>query len=155
MNKSYYNLYNNFIELSRNKVLYSHFKQQDVFSDRLIFFLIHFAFFLKIYKNQENTKKLQEIYDFFFRQLELNIREVGYGDQSINKKMKDYINLFHNIISEIHFWNDLTKLEKQNKFSSFVQNSSKIDHIIDYFEEFNEKLSKKNLISFLNSVSNK
>jgi len=69
--------------------------------------------------------------------------------------MKDYINLFHNIISEIHFWNDLTKLEKQNKFSSFVQNSSKIDHIIDYFEEFNEKLSKKNLISFLNSVSNK
>ena len=155
MNKSYYNLYNNFIELSRNKILYSHFKQQDVFSDRLIFFLIHFAFFLKTYKNDENTKILQEIYDFFFRQLELNIREVGYGDQSINKKMKDYINLFHNIISEIHFWNDLNKLEKQNKFSSFIQNSSKIDHIIDYFEEFNENLSKKNLISFLNSVSNK
>ena len=155
MNKSYYNLYNNFIELSRNKVLYSHFKQQDVFSDRLIFFLIHFAFFLKTYKNEENTKILQEIYDFFFRQLELNIREVGYGDQSINKKMKDYINLFHNIISEIHFWNDLNKLEKQNKFSSFIQNSSKIDHIIDYFEDFNENLLKKNLISFLNSVSNK
>ena len=155
MSKRYYDLYNNFIELSRNKVLYSHFKQQDVFSDRLIFFLIHFAFFLKTYKNDENTKILQEIYDFFFRQLELNIREVGYGDQSINKKMKDYINIFHNIISEIHFWDDLKKLEKQNKFSLFIQNSSKIDHIIDYFEDFNENLSKKNLISFLNSVSNK
>ena len=155
MSKRYYDLYNNFIELSRNKVLYSHFKQQDVFSDRLIFFLIHFAFFLKTYKNEENTKILQEIYDFFFRQLELNIREVGYGDQSINKKMKDYINIFHNIISEIHFWDDLKKLEKQNKFSLFIQNSSKIDHIIDYFEDFNENLSKKNLISFLNSVSNK
>ena len=61
MNKNYYNLYNNFIELSRNKVLYSHFKQQDTFSDRLIFFLIHFAFFLKTFKNEENTKILQEI----------------------------------------------------------------------------------------------
>ena len=36
--------------------------------------------------------------------LELSIREIGYGDQSINKKMKDYINLFHSMVSEIHFW---------------------------------------------------
>ena len=121
----------------------------------LFFFSFISPFFLKAYKNEENTKILQEIYVFFFCLLELNICEVGYGDQSINKKMKDYINLFHNIISEIHFWDDLNKLEKQNKFSSFIQNSSKIDHIIDYFEEFNENLSKKNLISFLNSVSNK
>ena len=154
MNKNYYNLYNNFIELSRNKVLYSHFKQQDTFSDRLIFFLIHFAFFLKTFKNEENTKILQEIYDFFFRQLELNIREIGYGDQSINKKMKDYINLFHSIVSEIHFWRNLTKLEKQNKFLSFIKNSDKIEHIVDYFEDFDENLSKKNLISYLKSVSN-
>ena len=155
MNTNYLNLYNNLIKLTTNKNLYKGFKRQDEFSDRLVFFLIHFAFFLKTFKNKNNSKLLQEIYDFNFRQLELSIREIGYGDQSINKKMKDYINLFHNIISEIHFWNDLNKLEKQNKFSSFIQNSSKIDHIIDYFEEFNENLSKKNLISFLNSVSNK
>ena len=36
---------------------------------------------------------LQDIYDFIFRQIELSIREIGYGDQSINKKMKDYLNL--------------------------------------------------------------
>ena len=71
--------------------------KQDTFSDRLILFLLHFAFFLKVYKNDENKKILQEIYDFNFRQLELSIREIGYGDQSINKKMKDYINLFHSI----------------------------------------------------------
>ena len=58
-----------------------------------IFFLLHFAFFLKEFKKTENEKKLQEIYDFTFRQVELSIREIGYGDQSINKKMKDYINL--------------------------------------------------------------
>ena len=62
-------------------------------------------------------KILQEIYDFNFRQLELSIREIGYGDQSINKKMKDYINFFHSIISEIHFWDELDKNEKKKKFS--------------------------------------
>ena len=59
--------------------------------------------FLKNYKNKENKDILQKIYDFNFRQLELSIREIGYGDQSINKKMKVYLNLFHAIVSEIHF----------------------------------------------------
>ena len=36
---------------------------------------------------------MQEIYDYIFRQVELSIREIGYGDQSINKKMKDYLKL--------------------------------------------------------------
>ena len=31
-------------------------------------------------------KFLQEISDFNFRQLELSLREIGYSDQSINKK---------------------------------------------------------------------
>ena len=154
MNNKYHYLYNNLIKLSRNKTLYKSFVKQDTFSDRLIFFLIHFAFFVKNYKNKENTKILQDIYDFIFRQLELSIREIGYGDQSINKKMKDYINLFHSIISEIHFWKDMDKEEKKNKFKLFLENDVEIDHLIDYFDDFEVKLSKKNLISYLNSVCN-
>ena len=150
----YYNLYNNLIKLSRNKTLYKSFVNQDTFSDRLIFFLIHFAFFIKNYKNEKNTKILQDIYDFIFRQLELSIREIGYGDQSINKKMKDYINLFHSIISEIHFWNDIDKEEKKHKLRLFLENNMDIDYLVDYFDDFEVKLSKKNLISYLNSVSN-
>ena len=143
MNNKYHYLYNNLIKLSRNKTLYKSFVKQDTFSDRLIFFLIHFAFFVKNYKNEENTKILQDIYDYIFRQLELSIREIGYGDQSINKKMKDYINLFHSIISEIHFWNDIDKEEKKNKFRLFLENNMEIDHLIDYFDDFEVKLSKK------------
>ena len=106
--------------MTTNKNLYKHFDKQDTFSYRLIFFLIHFAFFLKTYKNEKNSKLLQEIYDFNFRQLELSLREIGYGDQSINKKMKDYINLFHSIISEIHFWESYDKNEKIKKISLFL-----------------------------------
>ena len=154
MSNKYLNIYNNFIKLTTNKNLYKGFQKQDTFSDRLIIFLIHFAFFLKEYKNQENSKLLQEIYDFNFRQLELSIREIGYGDQSINKKMKDYINLFHSMVSEIHFWQDLTRSEKTEKISNFLSDFKKIDELLDYFEEFNEDLSKKTLNSYLKSVSN-
>ena len=117
-------------------------------------FLLHFAFFLKNFKNEENKIVLQEIYDFNFRQLELSIREIGYGDQSINKKMKDYINLFHSMVSEIHFWNDLSKVQKNEKFSIFLHDFNKIEDLVDYFELFNDNLSKKTLNSYLKSVSN-
>ena len=110
MDEKYLNIYNNLINYTRNKDLYKSLKSEDNFSDRLTLFLLHFAFFLKIYKNEENKIILQEIYDFNFRQLELSIREIGYGDQSINKKMKDYINLFHAMVSEIHFWEDLNRI---------------------------------------------
>ena len=154
MNTKYINIYNNLIQLTTNKNLYKGFIKQDTFSDRLIFFLLHFAFFLKVYKNDKNTKILQEIYDFNFKQLELSIREIGYGDQSINKKMKDYINLFHSMVSEIHFWDNLSRNEKINKISIFLSDFENISHLLDYFEEFNENLSKKTLNSYLKSVSN-
>ena len=106
------------------------------------------------FKNAKNKVILQEIYDFNFRQLELSIREIGYGDQSINKKMKDYVNLFHSMISEIHFWNSLSRSEKKEKFSIFLSDFRQIDHLLDYFEIFNKDLSKKTLNSYLKSVSN-
>ncbi len=140
--------------MTTNKNLYINMTKQDTFSDRLILFLLHFAFFLKVFKNEQNTKILQEIYDFIFRQVELSIREIGYGDQSINKKMKDYINLFHSIVSDLHFWETYDNLEKQKKISNYLDNYTNIDHLIRYFNEFNVDLSKKSLNSYLKSVIN-
>ena len=154
MNKKYLYLYNNLINYTRNKDLYKDLGRTDNFSDRLSLFLLHFAFFLKNFKNKDNKLILQEIYDFNFRQLELSIREIGYGDQSINKKMKDYINLFHSMVSEIHFWQNLSSTQKLEKFSIFLTDFSEIDDLLDYFELFNDNLSKKTLNSYLKSVSN-
>ena len=154
MSKNYINIYNNFINYTRNKDLYKFLNRQDNFSDRLTLFLLHFSFFLKNYKTEKNKIILQEIYDFNFRQLELSIREIGYGDQSINKKMKDYINLFHSMVSEIHYWEDLSNIDKHKKLSIFLDNFGKIDHLLEYFEKFNDKLSKISLNSYLKSVSN-
>jgi len=153
MSNNYVNIYNTLINFTRNKDLYLNLNRVDNFSDRLTLFLLHFSFFLKNYKTEENKKILQEIYDFSFRQLELSIREIGYGDQSINKKMKDYINLFHAMISEIHFWEDLSRVERINKLSLFLTEYEKIDELVTYFENFNDDLSKKSLNLFIKSVS--
>ena len=154
MNEKYLYVYNNLINYTRNKDLYKNLTREDNFSDRLTLFLLHFSFFLKNFKNNENKNILQEIYDFNFRQLELSIREIGYGDQSINKKMKDYINLFHSMVSEIHFWDDLSKEEKLNKISIFLADFKNNDVLLNYFEDFNSELSKKTLNSYLKSVIN-
>ena len=148
MNKKFLYIYNNLINYTRNKDLYTSLNREDIFSDRLTLFLLHFAFFLKNYKNEQNKVILQDIYDFNFRQLELSIREIGYGDQSINKKMKIYINLFHSMVSELHYWDDLNKTEKIKKFSIFLEDFKEIHELVDYFEDFNKKLSKINLNSF-------
>ena len=154
MKNKYLNFYNNLIKLSTNKDLYRDFNRQDNFSDRLVIFLLHFSFILKNFKNKNNTVILQDIYDYNFRQLELSIREIGYGDQTINKKMKDYINLFHSMVSEVHFWDKLSKDQKLKKISLFLIDFNNIEYLLDYFEKFNENLSKKTLNSFLKSVSN-
>ena len=151
---NYINIYNNFIKLTTNKFLYKDHDKQDTFNDRLVLFLIHFAFFLKVFKSGENEKKLQEIYDFNFRQLELSIREIGYGDQSINKKMKDYINVFHAIVSDIHFWDSLDDTKKIDVISKFLENFKNIEELVDYFNDYYLNLSKNTLNSYLKSVIN-
>ena len=154
MKRYYIHLYNNLINYTRNKDLYKNLNREDNFADRLTLFLLHFSFFLKNFESEENKNILQEIYDFNFRQLELSIREIGYGDQSINKKMKDYINLFHSMVSEIHFWNDLTNTEKLKKISIFLSDFENKQELLNYFNDFDLNLSKKTLNSYLKSVSN-
>ena len=58
------------------------------------------------------------------------------------------------MVSEIHFWNDLSRSKKIEKFSIFLSDFKEIEHLIEYFELFNENLSKKTLNSYLKSVSN-
>ena len=152
MNKDYINIYNNLVKLTRNKELYKDFKNQDTFSDRLIFFLLHFAFFLKNYKDFENKELLQEIYDYIFRQVELSIREIGYGDQSINKKMKDYLNLFYGMIDKIHYWEDLTSESKSNLLESFLDNAKNTGNLVNYFEKYRLNLTNNTLNFYIKGV---
>ena len=122
MNYIYLNIYNNLIKLTRNKNLYNYDKQ-DTFYDRMIILFFHLAFLLNIYKNKEAKKNLQNFFDFCVRQIELSIREIGYGDATINKKMKDYVNLLFSIIDKIDDW-DLKNNEDKLKIFTFYINQN-------------------------------
>ena len=121
MSNNFLNIYNNLIKLTRNKILYENMSNNESFSDRLIIFFLHFAFFLKLFKNQTSKKNLQNLYDYVFRQIELSIREIGYGDASINKKMKEYVNLMYAIVDKVELWEKLDLADKSKFLSEFIE----------------------------------
>tara|TARA_B100000795_G_scaffold209086_1_gene162605 strand:- start:20 stop:487 length:468 start_codon:yes stop_codon:yes gene_type:complete len=145
MDYRYINIYNNLVNLTRNKELYQKFEYQDSFADRLTFFLLHFAFFLKVYKADNDKSIMQDIYDYIFRQIELSIREIGYGDQSINKKMKDYLNLFYAMIDKIYNWEDLDIETKKSILLTFLDNNADEAYLANYFEKYRLNLLNNTL----------
>tara|TARA_A100001015_G_scaffold29521_1_gene32800 strand:+ start:2686 stop:3060 length:375 start_codon:yes stop_codon:yes gene_type:complete len=63
--------------------------------------LIHFSIFLIIYKIKK-IKFPQNIYDDLFANIENNLRELGFGDVSVNKKMKEINKILYDILLKIN-----------------------------------------------------
>ena len=152
MKNEYLNIYNNLIKLTRNKNLYYSLKNDDTFSDRLIILLFHFGFFLKIYKKELSKLEAQDLFDFFIKQIELSIREIGYGDVSVNKKMKDYVNLFFSIIEDVEKWPGLNINKKKDVISNLMNIKEDSDLIVDYFDKFSVFLSNNPLKIFTKDI---
>tara|TARA_Y100000816_G_C25966175_1_gene504160 strand:+ start:441 stop:914 length:474 start_codon:yes stop_codon:yes gene_type:complete len=152
MNSDNLNIYNNLVKLTRNKKLYQNLKNNDTFSDRLVILLLHFGFFLKVYKDNVTKKDAQNLFDFFIRQIELSIREIGYGDVSVNKKMKDYVNLFYSILEKIEKWDYLEKSEKINLIADLMNIYKDNDLIVNYLDKYKDFLSKNPLKKFSKDI---
>ena len=152
MNISYINFYNNLIHLTRNKILYKDFTSQDTFSDRLVIFLFHFAFFLNVFKSNSLKNSLQKVFDYIFKHLELSIREIGYGDASINKKMKTYVNTFYSILDKVDKWDTLSNDSKYQIFKDYlnIKNDSLI--LRKYFDNYRQYLKKNTFNSLSKGV---
>ena len=153
-NKNYINIYNNLVKYSRNKSIFSLFTENDTFSDRLLIFFFHFGFFLKEYKKTQDKELLQEVFDYVIRELEISIREIGYGDASINKKMKTYVNSLYSILEKIENWENLKNDDKNQILKSFFNYEGDLNKLINYFDKYSIFLQKKSFNSFLNSVIN-
>ena len=92
----------------------------------------HFSVMMIVSK-KKGKKFSQNHYDLFFRKIEYNLRELGFGDVSVNSKMKEFNKILYDI---------LLKLEsKENlKGNSFKLNSILIKKYFDCFK--NEEKSK-------------
>ena len=154
MKYNYTYIYNNLIKLTRNKKLYVKLGKQDTFSDRLIIFFFHFAIFLKYYKSSIPSNKLQELFDFVIKQIEISIREVGYGDVSVNKKMKDFINIFYSLLEKIELL-DLSKKERELQiYRNYLNIDKNLDFYADYFNKYRLFLAKNTLNHFTKDIIN-
>ncbi len=152
MNSDHLNIYNNLVKLTRNKNLYYNLKNYDTFSDRLIIFMFHFSFFLKSYKNVMKKNEAQNFFDFVVRQIELSIREIGYGDVSVNKKMKEYVNLFYSILENIENWELLDNSRKKALIANFININTNDDLIVKYFNKYHTFLLKNSFQIFIKDI---
>ena len=154
MKYNYLRIYNNLIKLTRNKNLYLKLDIDETFSERITFFFLHFALFLKHFKTSIHKKNLQELFDFIIKQIELSIRELGYGDVSVNKKMKDFVNLFYSIVEEIEVI-DLNNINDQKAiFKKYLNTDRNLDFYADYFNKYRLFLKKNTLNNFTKDIIN-
>ena len=151
MNELYLNIYNNLIKLTRNKKLYNK-TRKDTFYDRLIILFFHLAFLLKEFKGVESKSNLQKFFDYSVRQIELSIREIGYGDATINKKMKEYVNLLFSIIDKINEWENLNTHKKKEIFKFYLEEVPNYDDYVIYFEKYSDFLSKNSFNSLSKDI---
>ena len=137
-------LYNNILSLSRNKLFFTKFGLADTFQNRIYLIFMHISFlFTKIKQNKLDQKYknfYQKMFDLIFNKIEENMREMGYGDVTINKSMKTLVKTFYNI---------LLNCENYNQKST----ESKKSFVINYFEL--NKVKKHSIDSFLMEYFNK
>ena len=58
-----------------------------------------------IVTKKKNSKFDQKTYDYIFYNIENNLRELGFGDVSVNKKMKEFNKILYDILLKLDLKN--------------------------------------------------
>jgi cytochrome b pre-mRNA-processing protein 3 len=135
-------LYNILLHLSRNIFFYDKIRLPDNFETRIYLMFIHFSILMIIFK-KKRKKFDQNAYDQLFHNIENNLRELGFGDVSVNKKMKELNKVLYDILLKLELNKDNNKIfEINHKLISkyFVelidQKNPKYTSFKSYFESF-------------------
>ena len=94
-------IYQNIIERSRSKFFYLNMDIEDSFESRFDIIILHsFIIFYFLKDISDDEKKLSQLlFDFMFEDFDNNLREMGFGDIAVNKKMKVFITAFYGRIA--------------------------------------------------------
>ena len=133
-------LYNILLKLSRNIFFYKKIQLNDSFETRIFLMFFHFSILMIIFK-KKGEKFDQDEYDNVFNSIEYNLRELGFGDVSVNKKMKDFNKILYDILLKIDNNSEYDfKLNKKlvtKYFSSLKgENDPKTVDFERYFDKF-------------------
>ena len=136
-------LYNNLLLLSRNIFFYKEIKLPDTFETRIYLMFFHFSILMIVFKKKGKIFD-QKLYDYLFHNIENNLRELGFGDVSVNKKMKEFNKILYDI---------LLKLNLETKNDKFIINEKLIKSYFSFLNNHqDEKIAilKDYLLKFFN-----
>ena len=128
-------LYNNLLHLSRNLYFYEKIKLNDTFETRVYLMFINFSIILIVFKNKKINFP-QDSYDDLFYCIENNLRELGFGDVAVNKKMKELNKYFYDILIKLNSVKNGFKLNEKLVSKYFDQLNNVKDIKYKNFEEY-------------------
>ena len=131
-------LYNTLLLLSRNIFFYKDLEFKDTYETRIYLMFFHYSIILLISKIK-GKKADQDNYNNLFFHIENNLRELGFGDVSVNKKMKDLNKIFYDILIKLktnsnHF--EINKILSVKYFKNLKDNVKNWDNFSKYFSNF-------------------
>ena len=82
----------------------------------------------------------------------MSIREIGYGDVSINKNMKKYVNYFYDILSNINDWDEIDHDKKSIILNKFINKADNINIFVNYFDKLSAFYKNNTLNYFTKDI---
>ena len=138
-------LYNKILSLSRNKIFYTNFDLCDTFQNRVYLIFLHISFLNVKVKNINEHKTysslFQKTFEFMFKKIDQNMREVGYGDVTVNKNMKFLVTNFYNILLKCENYKQKSFDYKDMLFFRYLEQNDKKSNtinplLIEYFNKY-------------------
>ena len=162
-------IYQNIVKISRSKFFYIELDLEDSFETRFDLIVFHSFMIFYFFKSNKNSKSeiSQNLFDYMFSDFENNLREMGFGDIAVNKKMKLFVRAFYGRLAQysksvelIFDKEDKTLLHEtilNNIYKGNTTNEEKIKWFVDYmyknivrFQSISEDENLRNNFEFTN-----
>ena len=124
--------------MSRNVFFYKDLKFKDTYEIRIYLMFFHYSVILQISKIKKK-KPDQTNYNNLFFYIENNLREMGFGDVSVNKKMKDLNKIFYDILIKFKANSkdfEINKTLSEKYFDNLKNNEKNWVNFSKYFINF-------------------
>ena len=131
-------LYNTLLMLSRNIFFYKDLKFKDTYETRIYLMFFHYSIILLISKTK-GIKADQVNYNNLFFHIENNLRELGFGDVAVNKKMKNLNKIFYDILLKLKANSSdfqISKILSIKYFNNLKDNAENWQNFSKYFCNF-------------------
>ena len=105
----------------------------------------------------KGKKPDQVTYNALFFFIENNLRELGFGDVSVNKKMKDLNKIFYDILLKLSENESLFTVNKNlitKYFANLKDNVEKSNKFVEYLNNFYEFCFDKSPNSVIEEIKN-